>query len=92
MARTKEKVSEKETKRTTKKKISTQGKGEKTVQEPPMLRLIKNDPGLQDFADAINGRHDEAVRKMAELTGGTNDLSEFASGYLYFGLHKTEEG
>ncbi|MBR4517050.1 MAG: alpha amylase C-terminal domain-containing protein [Bacteroidaceae bacterium] len=57
-----------------------------------MLRLIKNDPGLADFADAINGRHDQAVRKMAELTGGTNNLSEFASGYLYFGLHKTEDG
>ena len=56
-----------------------------------MLRLIKNDPGLADFANAINGRHEQAVRKMAELTGGTNNLSEFASGYLYFGLHKTED-
>ncbi|MBR5394097.1 MAG: alpha amylase C-terminal domain-containing protein [Bacteroidaceae bacterium] len=57
-----------------------------------VLRLIKNDPDLAPYAEAINGRHDEAVRKMAEITGGTNNLSEFASGYLYFGLHKTEEG
>ena len=91
MARTKEKVSAKETKRTTKKKASTRVKA-KAPQEAPVLRLIKNDQGLQDFADAINGRHDQAVRKMAEITGGTNNLSEFASGYLYFGLHKTEEG
>ena len=91
MARTKAKVS-KETKKTTKKKSSTKAKGEKIVQEPAVLRLIRNDSGLQDFADAINGRHEQAVRKMAELTNGTNNLSEFASGYLYFGLHKTEDG
>ena len=88
MARTNEKGSN-ETKRTSKKK-QVKAKAQK-VQEPPVLRLIKNDTGLADFADAINGRHDEAVRKMAELTGGTNNLSEFASGYLYFGLHKTED-
>ena len=59
---------------------------------PNVLRLIKNDAALADFSDAINGRHEQAIRKMAELTGGTNNLSEFASGYLYFGLHKTEDG
>ena len=91
MARTQPKVS-KETKKVTKKKVSAKVKAEKSEPVPNVLRLIKNDPGLADFADAINGRHDEAVRKMAELTNGTNNLSEFASGYLYFGLHKTEDG
>jgi len=92
MARTKAKASEKETKKSTKKKGAANAKGKKVVQEPEVLRLIKNDSGLQDFADAINGRHAQAVYKMAELTGGTNNLSEFATGYLYFGLHKTEDG
>ena len=91
MARTTAKVS-KETKKTTKKKTTTKENVEKVATVPSVLRLIKNDSGLAEYADAINGRHDEAVRKMAEITNGTNNLSEFASGYLYFGLHKTEEG
>ena len=91
MARTKSQVSN-ETKKASKKKSSTKAKVEKAAQVPAVLRLIKNDNGLAEYADAINGRHDEAVRKMAEITGGTNNLSEFASGYLYFGLHKTEDG
>ena len=88
MARTKVRVS-KETKKSSRKKVSPAKKSEPV---PNVLRLIKNDPDLALYADAINGRHDEVVRKMAELTGGTNNLNEFASGYLYFGLHKTEEG
>ena len=84
MARTKLQVSN-ETKKASKKKSSSKAKVEKAAQVPAVLRLIKNDNGLAEYADAINGRHDEAVRKMAEITGGTNNLSEFASGYLYFG-------
>ena len=89
MARTKAKVSTKETKKSTKKKAS---EAKNVAPVPTVLKIIRNDNGLADYADAINGRHDQAVRKMAELTNGTNNLSEFASGYLYFGLHKTEEG
>ena len=90
MARTKAKDSKETKKSTKKKKASPEEK--KSAPVPSVLRLIKNDPALAEYADAINGRHDEAVRKMAELTGGTNNLNEFASGYLYFGLHKIEDG
>ena len=90
MARTKAKDSKETKKSTKKKKASSEEK--KSAPVPSVLRLIKNDPALAEYADAINGRHDEAVRKMAELTGGTNNLNEFASGYLYFGLHKIEDG
>ena len=90
MARTKVMVSQNTKKPTRKKKdVVVENKKEPVSN---VLRLIKNDPDLAPYAEAINGRHDEAVRKMAEITGGTNNLSEFASGYLYFGLHKTEEG
>ena len=89
MAQTKAKVS-KESKKSTKKKKASAAK--ETAPVPAVLKLIRNDNGLMEYADAINGRHDEAARKMAELTSGTNNLNEFASGYLYFGLHKTEEG
>ena len=57
------------------------------------LNLIKNDPWLEPYADAINGRHKHASEKEAELTNkGKQTLSDFASGYLYFGLHRTDNG
>lgn len=53
------------------------------------LNLIKNDPWLEPFADAINGRHQHAIDKESELTNkGKLTLSDFASGYLYFGLQR----
>ena len=56
------------------------------------LKLIKNDPWLAPYKQAIEGRHNRAVEKISELTGGTGNLSDFADGYLYFGLHKTATG
>lgn len=52
------------------------------------LNIIKNDPYLQPFEQAIKGRYDYALRKEQELTQGKQSLADFASGYLYFGLHK----
>ena len=58
-----------------------------------MLNLIKNDPWLEPYADAINGRHDFVLRKEKELTqNGKQTLSDFACGHLFFGLHQTEKG
>ena len=54
------------------------------------LKLLKNDPWLQPYAEAIEGRHEQARRKLNELTnGGRRTLSDFASGHLYFGLHRS---
>ena len=54
------------------------------------LKLLKNDPWLQPYAEAIEGRHEQARRKLNELTnGGKRTLSDFASGHLYFGLHRS---
>ena len=50
------------------------------------LNIIKNDPWLEPFAKAIEGRHLHAIAKEKELVG-KKSLSEFASGYLYYGLH-----
>ncbi len=56
------------------------------------LQLIKNDPWLEPYSDAVTGRHQHAIDKEAELTrNGKMTLSDFASGYLYFGLHRMEE-
>ena len=57
------------------------------------IGIVKNDPWLEPFEGAICGRHEHAMWKLNELTnGGKQTLSDFASGYLYFGLHKTSKG
>ena len=53
------------------------------------LKLIQSDPYLRPFANAIEGRYNYAIAQEKKLTGGTK-LSEWANGYLYFGLHKIE--
>ena len=55
------------------------------------LNIVKNDSGLERYAGAIKARYDYAKRKELELTGGMQSLADFASGYLYFGLHKTSK-
>ena len=57
------------------------------------LNIIKHDLWLEPFEEAINGRYRYALGKKSELTnGGKQSLSDFATGYLYFGLHKTGKG
>jgi 1,4-alpha-glucan branching enzyme len=54
-------------------------------------KLVQNDLYLEPYSGVISDRIIVAERKEKELTGG-KPLSDFASGYLYFGLHKTENG
>ena len=63
-----------------------------TAAKPQRLKIVKNDPWLEPFEGAIQGRHDHVLHKLHELTAGKKPLSEFADGHLYFGLHKTEKG
>lgn len=57
------------------------------------LNLIKNDPWLEPYSNAIIGRYQHVLKKEAELTEqGKQKLSDFASGYLYFGFHRTSDG
>jgi len=71
------------------KKTSTKvEKTPKRVSRPRQLKIVKNDEWLSPYEQAIQGRHDHALYKMNELAGkGT--LSDFADGYLFFGLHRT---
>ena len=59
---------------------------------PRVLPIIKNDPWLEPFADAINGRHDEALRVESRLTSEAGSLSDFANAHRYFGLHRQTDG
>lgn len=63
-----------------------------SVQAPKHIGLVKNDPWLEPFEEAIRGRHDHTLYKLSQLTGGKNELSDFADGHLYFGLHRTPRG
>ena len=57
------------------------------------LELIKNDPYLEPYETAIRGRYEFALATEKRLTRqGKSTLSDFASGYLYFGLHRTQDG
>ena len=56
------------------------------------LRIIKDDPWLAPFEAAIEGRHNDAVRKIDELTGGTCKLKDWANAYNYYGLHRLDDG
>ena len=42
---------------------------------------------MQPYGEAITGRHLHALNQIKELTNGEKTISDFASGYLYFGLH-----
>ena len=55
------------------------------------LPIIKDDPWLQPFAPAIEGRHEDALKKMKELAG-KGKLCDFANAYNYYGLHRTDNG
>jgi 1,4-alpha-glucan branching enzyme len=52
------------------------------------LSLIRNDPWLEPYSQRINDRYLRAIRKEQELTRNIPALKEFASGHLYFGLHR----
>jgi len=54
-------------------------------------KLVKDDPWLEPFTETISTRIKEAEVKEAELTNG-NTLYDFATGHLFFGIHKTAQG
>ena len=45
------------------------------------LNILKNDPWLAPYAPAIEGRHNDVLRKERELTGESGSLSDFANAH-----------
>jgi len=63
------------------------------IKKPSHIGIVKNDSYLAPFEDAIRGRHDHALWKLAQLTrDGKQTLSDFSNGYQYYGLHKSPKG
>lgn len=60
---------------------------------PRKLKLIKNDPWLDPYAQIIEARHNAAILKKNALTAATGgSLSDFANAHKYFGLHRDARG
>ncbi|MBP3408865.1 MAG: alpha amylase C-terminal domain-containing protein [Bacteroidaceae bacterium] len=58
-----------------------------------MLKLVERDSYLAPYNLSIEGRHRYFLSREKELTkNGRQTLSDFATGYLYFGLHRTSTG
>ena len=51
------------------------------------LELIRNDPWLEPYRPVLQRRVDKTL-KTRESIAGNNPLQAFASGHLYFGLHR----
>jgi len=57
------------------------------------IGIVEHDGWLEPYEQAIQGRHDHAMWKLQQLTAkGRMTLSQFANGYEYYGLHKTNDG
>ena len=56
------------------------------------LSIIKDDPWLEPFEEAIVGRHNDFLNKEKELTGENGSLVDFANAYNYYGLHHVSKG
>ncbi|MBR0118424.1 MAG: hypothetical protein IJM04_14280, partial [Prevotella sp.] len=60
---------------------------------PKHIGLVAHDGYLEPYEGAITGRHDHALWKLNQLTrNGKITLKDFASGYDYYGLHRTARG
>lgn len=57
-----------------------------------ILPVVKNDPYLEPFSEAIYGRYEYSIQVEKKLTGEKQSLSDFATGYMFFGLHHQSDG
>lgn len=55
------------------------------ITNPPVI--VKNDPWLSPYSDIILRRALKVNEKETELTRDIRTLSDFATGYLFFGMH-----
>ncbi|MDD2285348.1 MAG: alpha amylase C-terminal domain-containing protein, partial [Paludibacter sp.] len=57
-----------------------------------ILPFVQHDLYLQPYAAAIYGRYEYSRQVEKRLLMENHSLSEFATGYLYFGLHRLTDG
>ena len=54
--------------------------------------IIRIDPWLAPYSGEIDLRMDRFKDKRKQLVGTAEKITDFADGYLYFGIHRTEDG
>jgi 1,4-alpha-glucan branching enzyme len=54
--------------------------------------IVQEDPWLEPYSEIIRKRYEAAVFRKKQLSRESESLSAFASGYLYYGLHRTDTG
>ena len=70
-------------------KVKTSGTRKRTKK----LNILRNDPWLEPYSEAIKGRHEDAIRKEQDLlSGDAKTLVDFANAHHYFGLHREKDG
>ncbi len=57
-----------------------------------VLPIVKSDPYLMPYAEAIYGRYAYFCEIEKKLLNENHSLADFATGYLYFGMHRLTDG
>ena len=80
--------------RTSSRKATASTKAKPAAEKPvSKLHIVRNDPWLAPYAGAIEGRHQDAIKRERALIGGSaNSLRDFANAHQYFGLHRQDDG
>ena len=55
-------------------------------------KILRIDPWLQNYASDIRLRMNRHAETRRALLGKYADLSSFANGYMYYGIHRTDDG
>jgi len=56
------------------------------------LPIYKSDSYLEPYANIINDRHRKIIARVEDIKADFGSLMEFATGHLYYGIHRTAEG
>ena len=65
---------------------------EVTNKNPRKLKILEYDPALASFEGELRERMKRYRRRKRQLLADGQSLSDFASGHLYYGFHKTKTG
>ena len=84
-------VAAKSRKKTDKKECTDKAQAKRAPRKK-LLPILRNDPWLEPYAEAVEGRHADALRKEKELTKEAGSLADFANAHNYFGLHRCADG
>jgi 1,4-alpha-glucan branching enzyme len=54
--------------------------------------IVQEDPWLEPYAEIIRMRYEAALRRKEDLISSAGSLKDFASGFLFYGLHQSPTG